>query len=287
MEMRKSILTKQTKKLKDARKISNRIHELDWGRDLYDWIPVEKPQFIGWETTINLSERSLRRPDADKLLAVMNIIKLNKPVFTKDTFIIKLIRSSNKNYLTIHSKYNEYVRTKHKHPYYSETIPGIENYNSCSLSVNDWEQLDTNLKKYFYKHEKHYPGNVWRDSHVIVRYKLSSSNFPIRDLVVKINKAYSTHKGIPRADDISESTKLRDELFSGKYRSYYSAKNGFRSNGPGKWYKHVTIISNRRRWKELLDEVPKRAIHRPKLVESILDKKARHTINKITKNQYW
>jgi hypothetical protein len=179
-----------------------------------EWVPVEEPQFIGWDLTITLSEQRLRSRDAEKLNMVLHLLGCDKPTFIRHPNVISLIRGNNHNYA---NSYREHVRVQSRRGRYSHTIH-IPNLMDRSITVEKYESLTPEMQKYF--------GKSWRDTWWSGRnyyYVLDSRTFPYYELRAKIEKSWSTHRGIPRSDDQSQYDKIRRKF---DYDCYWNKRWG-------------------------------------------------------------
>lgn len=187
----------------------------DW--DTFVWVPVDKPKFIGWDTTVTLSEMGERRPDAATLKKVLTILKLDEPLFMRDLNIIKIIRRANKRYNTARSLWYEQERRSRKTRVIHQ-MPGVRHYFEKQITVKEWEALDQRLQKYFREDTTLHAATTYRDAYTTHCYKLSYT-FPVSELVVNVKKAYSTHRGIPKSDEISREKEIEKTLEANMFYS--------------------------------------------------------------------
>jgi len=230
----------------------------------FTWVPVEEPQFIGWETTVTLSEAALRRQDAGRLLQVLSLLNISEKRFCSNLNIIKLIRRSNKNYARIRSNWFEERRKLSKrNDWYNDDLPWeIVDIRSKRRSEKKWEEVDHSLHKYFERVETKYPATAWENERTIITYLLGGA-FPIHELRVKIDQAYSTHRGIPKSDEISEATKIQEKLYQERFyeKLYYS-------DSSYKYERRLALRSSRKTWKSATRVALK---YKKKHIEKVID----------------
>ncbi len=211
-------IDEKKQKIKTLRKMNKRSSDLGSTRYLMDWVPVDEPRFIGWETTVGLSEPALRRSDAQVLLNVLAITRVDRPLFTRELSIVKLIRRNGKRYMKISADWREHCRRISRDRYwYSNFLPGsIQDYHDRFITPQQFDKLDERHRKYLEKKETYYPPTAWHNGITEVKYRVGGA-FPLHELRVKLTKAYSTHRGIPRSEEIRESEFIHDKLMEEHY----------------------------------------------------------------------
>lgn len=233
---------KQEEKLKYLRRLSAYRDTLEPNK--IDYVPVEKPFFVGWDVSITLSESGMRRRDAPDLLLVLDILGASKKQFTKSVKFIRYLRHYRYSVeLTAGSySYKDY-RWRHPNsyyfPYWYQT--GL---NAYYIDERKFEQVPLHLRHYFYEDKDNYYGKYVK--HKVYRLSFMNS-FPFYELIYKVEKSYANALGVPRGDDISESEMISDILFN---NHYWSAKNGTSTNGCESYCHHMSNIMHRRAWKQ-------------------------------------
>lgn len=224
------------------------------GYDQYIWVPVDKPKFIGWETILTLSEPGARRRDAYRMQQVMEILRLTEPRFTKDTYIVKLIRKAGHKYLLTRAMYLEDKRRDSKYPwkYWNDLPSGVMDINNMFIKPKDYEELPKDLKCFFEEYKKYHPATWCSEEWTEVKYRLGGK-FPLHELRLKIVKAYSTHRGIPKADEISRDQEIDDILEDARF---YNKRYG---RSRSKWYDKRVNRNTRKRWNTVMKKVNKGA----------------------------
>lgn len=243
------------KRLKTIKKLEKIKDELprgpyESGRGSYyqsglTWIPVEEPKFIGWETTLVLNDSANRRSDAPRIKAVMDLLGWNKPEFIRDQKTIKLIRQAGKRFSTYKSLWLEDIRKK-GYVTLQDNPPGTKHTKKV-LSDEKYKLLDESLKKYFTMTTRVYPASAFRDSYIEYTHHLNSY-FPEHQVLIKIDKAYSTHRGIPKSNLISERQKIENQFIA---RCYYEKL--YSDSKVEKWYHKRATHSKRKAWNSVLN----------------------------------
>lgn len=232
---------KQEEKLKYLRRLSAYRDTLEPNK--IDYIPVEKPFFVGWDVSITLSESGMRRRDASDLLMVLNILGASKKQFTKSVKFIRYLRHHRYSVELTSGTYS-YKDHRWRHPnsyyfpYWYQT--GV---NAYYIDERKFEQVPLHLRHYFYEDKDSYYRKYVR--HKVYRLSFMNS-FPFYELVYKVEKSYANALGVPRGDDISESEMISDILSN---NHYWSTKNGY-SNGGESFCHHMSNIMHRRAWKQ-------------------------------------
>lgn len=221
------------------------------------WVPLDKPQFIGWNIWVALSESGLRRRDAVKLLTVLNLLKVGKenPNFIRDSAIVRVIRTSDHKYITIQRKWRY---RKNSHTSYTHTVDVLFNR---TISDSVYDRLSDDLKGYFSKTRiKDYWGNREQYEYTL------DWNFPTYELEVKVEKAYNRFIGHLYGDQIGEYDKLSRWL-------WHEAQAPIRTSlghDSGRW-RDKTGRGISCRWKSALSEVTMVALTDPEYIEHIED----------------
>lgn len=257
--------------LKNARMLNFKHSDLR-NEDDYDWVPVEKPQFIGWELSLKLDDMGSRNPYAHDIYEVLNIV-CARPVFTKDLNTIKNVRKANKRLVTYMSIINE-IRRKNKYANLGIT----DLFDHRLLTKDKYEQLPDRLKKYFSEYTDF--RFSFGEKTLYSYYKLSYT-FPFNRMEIVIKKAYSNFKGIPRSEKISEEKKLQDKIWDTEIgRKYFSTKNGF-SSGRDNSYRKISIRNNRKQWSCAIKKVINQNNCLDDNVEDVLTLAEKYTTKKI------
>lgn len=267
------------------RKLEKRKNELPYHRlyshydSAFDWVPVEIPRFLGWESELYFDETVGK--DAGKLKQLMTLLKLDRKIFFKEQSTVKLVRKANKNYEKIRSLYAEQQRTDTRFKGHLHSIPGgiVDLYN---VKVNEdfYKKLDPELRKFFVKKLVPVPATAWNDSSTHIRFELGSGwpwtqkGFPFDKVKVRLTKAYSTHVGIPKSKEISERVQI-EEKFD---QNLYYVKAYGKGRGSNYWEKYE-MRAKRKHWHSVLkvavNEVPKcwsiYEVEDPGIVEEVID----------------
>lgn len=170
-------------------------------------VPLEKPQFAGWEISITLTESGKRRKDAHILEKIMEILGLTKPRFTKNVKFIKDIRN---NKYSVSSLYNTKMSYSHN----------VGSLNNRHIRYNEYHNLPENLRSYFY------PNPYYKYSNYDKPYYRVEQNFPFYECRLKVTKSYYNFRGIPNSEAISEEQKLDNKM---EHMCFW-AKMGCRNN---------------------------------------------------------
>jgi hypothetical protein len=244
--------TRQEDRWKELRRIDKRSSMLYREARILDWVPVEEPQFLGWEITLGLSENAQYRGDIDNLNTIMHYFDMNRTVFTRSEWVSKVVKNSGGKYLSVVKQvmaryYSKLIGPRVKYyyqdPYWYVNRYYIPYFDNTHTSSDAYQNVPDHLKSYFDRHL--YPATAWRPA---VPYYTLSSKFPRHELVLRVKKAWSTHRGIPKSDIISERDKLGDIL---RHAGYYSGWRG------DTWYHHFQRKATRRHWKSMLQEAGK------------------------------
>lgn len=214
---------KQTKYEKKMLNIERTYKSMRYNQDDYVWVPVEDPNFIGWETSLVLSESGNRRSDAPYIKKALELTGLSKPYFfRKKPEVVKAIRKAKKKYVLFRSQWFE---TQRRSTYSYKSIEGVREIEGIRITSDKYLTFPSEIKKYFERRSDLIPASAWRDSYFKEYYKFSYK-FPSYELNIKLEQAYSTHKGIPKTHLISERTKLNQKIdqelwYTKHYGKYY------------------------------------------------------------------
>ncbi len=148
-----------------------------------------------------LSEAGMRRRDAPKLLAVLQALGVDKPVFVRESRYIRIVRIANHNYKRV-----EMAWTTRNGGYYWYPLRPLFNH---TITEREYTALVGDLKPYFSKHVER---NRWGGTDK-VEYHLDSYKFPMYELTIKTKKSYNTFIGHLYGDEIGEYKKLHDWLW--------------------------------------------------------------------------
>lgn len=222
------------------------------------WVPVEEPKFIGWESTIVLNQSARNRKDYHLLNQVMEFLGWNKPNWIDDQKVIKLIRKANRRVSTYRMLWLEEQR-KTGRTYYPSDAPGTE--GKKRIREDKYNKLDDSLKKYFTAYPHHVMATAWRDSYVEYIWELNHK-FPLHDLLIKVDKAYSTHRGIPKATEWSQKVQIEEKLDQSLY--YPKTYGSYGDN----WWKRRQVHNMRKSWKSILKVAAK---YRKKHIPTVID----------------
>lgn len=242
------IRNKRTEKDKSLRRLSKKTDAL-WGRAReLEWIPVEEPQFLGWDILVVLGDSGLRRSDAPNLLKVMEYFNMGKPVFTRHEWVSKIIRGNNGRYVETLKQAFKLTHKKHSHWSYIEPFEYINRnympyFENRRITQQVYDTVPSYLHKYFTRYTER--ATVWRPEYYY--YKLSST-FPRYELRLKSTKSYSTHRGIPDGEAQSEYQKGRDTLNN----EHYWGGRGYEA-----YYHKLTNRSRRKAWNMVVKAVVK------------------------------
>lgn len=223
------------------------------------WVPVEEPRFLGWDITLTISEAGQRRSDAHIMFNVIKLLKVNESryKFTKDTEVIKFIRKAGKRLNTFLTLWSQNERMKRRHMtirdwyrYHPHCIPSL---GDAFITPEQWSKLDERTRAYFSLYEKFHPATWARESYTEDRYRIGG-RFPMHELRLHIEQVYSTHRGIPRSEEISEEKKIDNHLWSLNYYNKRWGKDGY--------VKHENYFikrSLRRAWKSMTQQVSRKS----------------------------
>jgi len=216
---------KQEKKLKELGRLANELDDIGY-RD-YEWVPVDKPRFIGWDLQVVLSESGARRRDALKLQEILNACA--PKVFVRDMGVVKKARAAGLrvDLMTYNPRKDRYL-TDHRDELFRKR-----------LSQWQYDRLADHLKS-FYSPENRltYSGTPYKE------YWLIQGYFPFYETTIKITKAYSTHIGIPIAENWKRSEEIHHII---REENYWCSKNGFH-NGRSKWGRRFELKTYRNKW---------------------------------------
>jgi len=234
---------KQEEKQKALRRLRIRQDELDWKG--VEYVPVEKPFFMGWDVYVDLSESGKRRRDAPDLMQVLHLIEATKKRFTKCVKYIRYLRKNGYSYeVTENSVFDYRTWTAHKQheylPYYHQTL------RTLYITESEFEHVKGPIRKYFYRTNRYW----WRTYDDKV-YKVDESVFPTYELVYKVEKAYANARGIPKGEEWGEYERIRDILYNS---NYYSSRHGYNRGYEG-YSAYLSNIRIRKRWKQLLTKL--------------------------------
>lgn len=253
----------------DGDKVNNRYRR----ENRMIWVPVDEPQHIGWEYQLTFSEAAQRRNDIGELKSLMALLKFDKVGFSKSKSTLKLVRSANKRYTEVRNKYQQWRKKGGinlswlEHDYLPD---GIVNIYRTYLTKEKYSLLNDKQKAYFYNFQRFVPATISKDAHYEDRWELTSSKFPFDELRVKVSKCYSTHKGIPKVDELSREAEIDAVLDAEHYR----VKRWPRGNY-GRWTsfeRRQMKRSVRKRWHSILNEAA--AHDEPDVIVDYLERKA-------------
>lgn len=220
-------------KLKELRRLHRHRDEMwELGRKV-EYITLEKPQFCGWNISVDFTQDVKRRKDINVLEAVLDRLTLRKPRFTRRVKYIKLIRRENYKYDTLNFKYLDYIldglynRYINKYTYHNAP-PSVKHY---------FKEVKDGWSKRYGDYELN--RDLWRNP------------FPFEKLRLKVSKAYYTHMTIPNDDAKAEGDYCHLIL---KQNHYFSGKYGFNDG----WRSTKDYIINRRirvGWRSFLSQV--------------------------------
>ncbi len=209
-------LNKQEKKLKSLRALDKKRNEIynshrGYRKDMFiEYVPVEEPQFIGWEYSVILEESARNRSDSAQLLSLLRYI--SRPLtFFKSVDFLRYIRSNGHNLDNIYNHNTGKQR-------FSRDVEAIIHR---SLDYNRYLNLEEKLKCYYERMDYYNPWSGWYTSYEL------SSRFPMYQLRLKVKPTYSTHRGLPIADNIRDVQLIREKLTE---EHYWCTKNGFRNS---------------------------------------------------------
>lgn len=226
---------KQTEKQKALRRMYERYRDISWRA--VDYVPVEKPYFMGWDVSIALSESGARRRDADELQAVLDALGASRKQFTKGVRFIRYLRRWRYSLDAIeHAHVMDYKKGRDTKPHWFQSLAHY------SLSKHAYANLPVHIQKYFYYDKSDY--YYWGKYGDCYRLRFP---FPTYELIYKVEKAYANFQGIPRADEWSEWQHLSNIL---EDNHYWSAKNGFPDGYRQKHWDRQRNVITRRTWKK-------------------------------------
>jgi hypothetical protein len=251
---------KQEETYKRVRRQIRRNDELhSESRDL-EWVPVEEPQFLGWDVQVILGDSGLRRGDVDNILAIMNYFNMSKPTFTRHAWVGKMIRQNNNKYQESLKFISKHIQSKWKgrygwgynsfHDYVAKNY--MPYFLDTSISESTYENIPLHLKGFFSKCTER--ATVWRPEYYY--YKLSAK-FPLYELRLKVTRCYSTHRGIPNSEAQSEYTKMHQKL----WRTNLALIMDNYGNTHDAWYHKMQNRVQRKSWNQGLNVLSKRYDH--------------------------
>jgi len=235
---------KKTQYEKTMRKLERTYYKLSSGRrgdSDYIWVPSEDPKHIGWETTIVMSDLLANSKDGPHIKKVLELTKLDQPHFFSHEYqnLVKGIRASGKRYKIYRAQWFEYQRKTN--PDRPASLGGVKEVESVKVSLERFKEFPDEVKKYFVHESKYWPATISRDAYFEKFYKLGSWRFPDHELRIKLVKAYSTVRGIPKSIRISERTKIDEKLTQ---EMWWDKRYGDRS---GRKYEHTRGNHSRRK----------------------------------------
>lgn len=239
--------TKHTIKEQYLRGLFKELRTLDTNG--MDWEPVEEPEFIGWDVTVKLNESRQRSRDAEDLNTVLQVLGCNKPYFVRSQWVVSAIRNSKRSYPGFLKDYEKIMNRKYGP--YDNGIYWSRNYVPNLYAANVHESvyiaLPAHLRKFFVKNTD---GLWWHRANADT-YRLSYGVFPMYALTLKVERAYSTHRGIPHSKELRREaeidTILEREHYYPKYRY-----NRWRGN---RFWRRQTRIVNRHLYSTAFTEV--------------------------------
>lgn len=204
-------------KYKVLRRLAKRDREIGyWRGAILDWVPVEEPKFIGHEYQVVLTESGMRRRDASVLNELLSA--LGKPIFYHRDSFTRIVRLCGhridhvKQHFNRHENYNHFANQLFE----------------ASIREYAYERLSEDAQKWF-----NIENRVTMSGYAYKEYRLLPG-FPYYETKIKVSKTYSTHRGIPRADEIREAKIIHDALMM---NNYWCAKNGDqKANGRCTWF---------------------------------------------------
>lgn len=199
--------------------------------DLYEWVPVEKPRFLGYEFILYYS-------DIDENVKGMKLAKYLLAKYPPRKFISnKIVRSLVSKSKNRYKTYKELVKDmaskgklgKRKVSKYTyATTNDIVNNFVPSLKHEFSKSQYNNLPEELKIHFNRFTRLGWSGSE-IEYYSLDTTKLLPSYLRITLRPYYSTHKGIPKSDKISEEkyleTILDQEQF---YNKFYWGKDNWR-----------------------------------------------------------
>jgi len=201
-------------RLKFIRREYQRWNEVDKEADKAYYIPLEQPQFAGWEVYVDLCDSGKRRRDAVEIQAVLDILGWSKPHFVRNLMTIRYIR--------IHKYRYDRVTTYHSKKSYANCYAIRDKYSN-RISEQDYRKIPEKYKHLFTKHNESY---FWGDkTYYTVRYGV----IPTYELVFKVKKAYWTQLKYYDGDAQGEAQRLRDKVWEGSYSPLVPRAMGFES----------------------------------------------------------
>jgi len=241
---------KKTLYEKTMRKLEITLNKIDKDRrrtdDDYVWIPSTERQHIGWETTIVVSDLLANSKDGPHIKEVLRLTKLDQPHFFGHSHqdLVKAIRASGKRYKIYRANWFEHQRkTNPNRPY---PLGGVKEVEDVKVTPEKFKQFPDEVKKYFVWESKYRPATISKDAYYEIIYKIGGWWFPFHELRIKLEKAYSTVKGIPKSISISERTKIKEKFTQDCYWE--------RKYGKGTYYKvekRYGLKSRRKAWKQV------------------------------------
>jgi hypothetical protein len=135
-----------------------------------------------------------------------------------------------------------------------------------------FDTVPAHLKGYFAKYEER--ATYWRPAYYY--YKLSDK-FPRYELRFKVSKAYSTHRGIPKSDEISESAWIEKQL---ENNHYYDKQD--HSSYEAYWHKRTNRTA-RKHWKAATKQIASRYDG----VEELVEQQERYVLGRAIARKGW
>jgi hypothetical protein len=229
---------KQEQKLKYLRRLDERMGELGY-REV-EYVPVEKPYQIGWTIHIALSESGKRRRDAPDLQKVLDICGASKKEYTRSLKFLRYIRMCRRVGVAHEITNNTPYKTRAAWPYW---FRGIGDYH---IDRHQYLNLPYAIRKYFTP-DIYYKYSYWtgKENHQ-TKYHIRLWQFPLYELVYKVEKCFASHQGVPKGDDWGEYERIRDILSN---NHYWCSKNGY-SGGWNHTKDMIYLRLERRKWKQ-------------------------------------
>lgn len=197
-------------KEKQIRRLQEKRDELRIQSRTIEYIPLEKPVFAGWDVSIGLTESGLHRQDALEIQRILNVLNVDKGIFSRNVKFIKSIRNSGHTIQGLRVTLGTYGH----YPHY-----GLA---SNHISFHIFHNLPEDLKRYFSK-DKYYKYSLYGREYYALNY-----SFPWYACKVLINKSYYNYRGIPNSEAEREYDKLSAWL--NKYDLKTWGRNSYRDD---------------------------------------------------------
>lgn len=199
--------------------------------DLYDWVPVEKPRFLGYDTVLYYSELNENIKGVKLAKYLLNKYKPHN-LFITNKIVKSLVNKAKGSY----SEYKKIVvdmarkgklgrYRANKYSFYTNNdiinlfIPTLRLVYS-EHTFNSFPEED---KVYFDVSRK-----TTNTGYSYYYYTLDIGRLMLPYLKIGLVPAYSTHIGIPKSDKISEEKFLEDKLYQELFYEKHWGKNSWR-----------------------------------------------------------